>query len=230
MTILLVEAQSTWCPNMALRALLYLAETFREYVLNTKQSYYDSSRIVKLPKPELYVLYTGEDRHEEHVLSMAETFWGGDDSFLDVKVKVLHGDGSEAVLSQYTEFTRIYRKYKALYGPTKEAVLATIEECIQRGILKEYFENKRSEAVGIMMALFDRDLIQEMHDNSISERVREECREEYTAEGRADATFEAVDRLAAEGTFNVERACDVLGVSLDEYKDWKKEQSSLRHE
>ena len=59
---------------------------------------------------------------------------------------------------------------------------------------------------------------------------RAESRKEGRKEGRADATFEAVDRLVAEGAFNVEKACDVLGVSLDEYKDWKKERDSLRLE
>ena len=208
-TILLVEAQSTWCPNMALRALMYLAETFREYTLNTKQSYYDSSRVVRLPKPELYVLYTGETGHAEEVLSMADTFWGGDARFLDLKVKVLYGDDTEAVLSQYTEFTRIYRKYKALYGPTEEAVLKAIEECIQKNVLKEYLESKKTEVVDIMMALFDRDLIQEMHDNSIQERSREE------------GVFESVDKLVAEGTFTAEKACEILGVDYSKYLNRK---------
>ena len=50
---------------------------------------------------------------------------------------------------------------------TREAVLAAIEECIQKDILKEHLKSKRAEVVDIMMALFDRDLIQEMHDNKL---------------------------------------------------------------
>lgn len=31
-SVFLVEAQSTWCPNMAVRALMYLAETYQRYI------------------------------------------------------------------------------------------------------------------------------------------------------------------------------------------------------
>ena len=74
-----------------------------------------------------------------------------------------------------------------------------------------------------MMALFDRDLIQEMHDNSLSERVREECREEYTAQ----ANYEAVDKFASEGTFSAEKACDILGVDYTDYEKWKAESAGV---
>ena len=44
-----------------------------------------------------------------------------------------------------------------------------------------------------------------------------EGRAEGLAEGRAEAQLNAVDKLVAEGTFDAEKACAVLGVSLDDY-------------
>ena len=55
-TILLVEAQSTWSPNMGLRAMLYLANSFKEHIRKTDQNYFSTTK-VKLPKPELYVIF-----------------------------------------------------------------------------------------------------------------------------------------------------------------------------
>ena len=57
--VMLVEAQSAWNPNMTLRMLFYLSETYRRYVKETQQSEHSGTR-VKLPKPELYVVYSGE--------------------------------------------------------------------------------------------------------------------------------------------------------------------------
>ena len=56
--ILLFEAQSKWTENLTLRMLFYLAETYHRYLIKTKQSEHAYKKI-NLPKPELYVVYTG---------------------------------------------------------------------------------------------------------------------------------------------------------------------------
>ncbi|HIR89464.1 MAG TPA: hypothetical protein IAC96_10990, partial [Candidatus Fimimorpha faecalis] len=54
--LLLVEAQSTWSKNIVIRALLYLANTWKEYIQKNKLNIYGSGGMI-LPKPELYVIY-----------------------------------------------------------------------------------------------------------------------------------------------------------------------------
>ena len=103
--------------------------------------------------------------------------------------------------------------------------MKAIEECIEKDVLTEYLESKKAEVVDIMMALFDRDLIQEMHDNSIQERSHEEGREEGLVkgreEGREEGVFESVDKLVAEGTFTAQKACEILGVDYSKYLNSK---------
>ena len=53
---LLLEAQASWTVNILIRILLYLAQTCHEYFERTSQSLYKSKK-VKMPKPELYVIY-----------------------------------------------------------------------------------------------------------------------------------------------------------------------------
>ena len=56
--ILLVEAQSTYSVNIPLRMLMYLANTYKDFVEENKYSLY-SSKKVPIARPELYVVYTG---------------------------------------------------------------------------------------------------------------------------------------------------------------------------
>lgn len=206
-TILLVEAQSSWCENMALRALLYLAETFRDYIIDTEQNYY-SSMTVHLPRPELYVVYTGNDNHEKTELSLSDAFWGGDKSPVEIKVKVIYGNEPDTILSEYVTFTKIFKEKKALYGKTREAVKETIDECIENNILKDYLVERRKDVMDIMTALFDDDVIQEMYEKSIRRESREEGK------------YEDVSRLVTEKILDLEKACEVLGVDIDAYKKY----------
>ena len=72
--VILIEAQSTWSPNIILRIFMYLAKTYNEYIFNNpelKAKLYSNSKI-EVPKPELYVLYTGEKGNKPEILSLRE--------------------------------------------------------------------------------------------------------------------------------------------------------------
>ena len=60
--LLLLEAQASWTVNILIRILLYLAHSYHEYFERTSQSLYKSKK-VKMPKPELYVKYTGSKEY-----------------------------------------------------------------------------------------------------------------------------------------------------------------------
>ncbi len=126
-SIFLVEAQSSWSANIAIRCLMYLAQTYEQYLKKTRQNYY-AERPVRLPKPEVFMLYTGDRHHDESFISLADTHWEGDRSVLDLKVKVLYEDNSNSILSQYVAFTRIYKKNRKTYGSSERAIMQTIDE------------------------------------------------------------------------------------------------------
>ena len=119
--LLLVEAQSTWSKNIVIRVLLYLANTWKEYIQNKKLNIYGSGGML-LPKPELYVIYTGERKERPEWIFLSEEFFPGQECFVDVKVRMLY-DGKEGdILNQYVTFTKIYNEQVKEYGRTKEAV------------------------------------------------------------------------------------------------------------
>ena len=51
--------------------------------------------------------------------------------------------------------------------------------------------------------------------------AREEGIEKGVEIGAAEANMEAVDKLAADGTISAEKACEILGVSMEDYLKWK---------
>ena len=73
--ILLVEAQSTFSENIPLRMLLYLAATYKDYVEEHKLSLYREKK-VSIPRPELYVVYTGDKKHVPDELKLSSLFEG----------------------------------------------------------------------------------------------------------------------------------------------------------
>lgn len=154
--MILAEAQSTWSVNIVVRVFLYMAQTWNEYIEATRQNRY-GSRKLNLPRPEMYVIFTVNRQERPQYLSLTDEFFGGEDGFLDVKVKMLYGDGEDDIISQYVKFTKIYQEQSGLHGRTREAVEETIRICKGRGVLREYLSSRKKEVVGIMMTLFDQE-------------------------------------------------------------------------
>ena len=156
--VVLVEAQSSWTPNIIVRCLMYLAQTYQEYFESTGQNVY-SRRKLELPRPELYVIYTGSRKTRPDCLYLTDEFFDGNESAVEVKVKMIY-DGREGdIIHQYVAFTRIYNEQVKLHGRTREAVMEIIRICKDEDILKEYLRTREKEVVDIMMMLFDDDYI-----------------------------------------------------------------------
>lgn len=77
---------------------MYLVQTYREYFKKTKQNLYKSKKF-KMPKPELYVIYTGSRKTRPQEISLSEEFFGGEDICIDVKVNWYMMAGMEMLLT-----------------------------------------------------------------------------------------------------------------------------------
>ena len=101
--MVLVEAQSTWSPNIVIRSLMYLVETYQDYFRENQIKLYGSHK-VDMPKPELYVIYTGDKGSHPDVLSLKDEFFSDKDRCIDVKVKIIYLQDSDDIISQYIGF------------------------------------------------------------------------------------------------------------------------------
>lgn len=164
--MVLMEAQSTWTVNIIIRALEYLANSYRRYFSENGQDLY-SSKKVTLPKPELYVIYTGNRKRRPEEIKLSEEFFQGEKVAIEVTVKMIYDGKKGDIVNQYVTFTKVLDEQVKIYGRNKKAVQETIRICKDKNILKEYLENKESEVVDIMMQLYDQEEIMRVHDKRI---------------------------------------------------------------
>ena len=173
--ILLVEAQSTFSVNIALRMLLYLAGTYKEYIEEQKLDLY-GSHPVEIPRPELYVVYTGDREEIPETLHLSDQYQGAGSA--EVEVKVLRDDGTGDILDQYVRFCKIADEQREKYGLTQQAIDETIRICIAENVLAPFLASRQKEVLEIMVTLFDQEKIAEIHDYNVAKAARQEGREE----------------------------------------------------
>ena len=171
--IILVEAQSTWSVNILIRALLYIVTTYQKYIDERDLDVYASKKI-DIPKPELYVIYTGDRKNRPKELQLSKEFFPKEtDLALDVKVKMIYGDKKDDIIGQYVLFTKVYDEQRRLYGRIRKAIEETIQVCKERNVLKEYLESREGEVVTMMSTLFDYETIMKNHDATIRREANE---------------------------------------------------------
>ena len=202
--MVLVEAQSTWSPNILVRALLYLEESYREYFRKQEVSLYGKKRI-NLRIPELYVIFTGNRKRKPREMTLSKEFFGGEKKSVEVTVKVLYGEDKTNVIGQNVRFCKVFNEQVSLHGYTIFAVQETIRICKNENVMKKYLDEREKEVISIMMTLFDKKEIQK----AFGKEKFEEGRNEGRTEGET-RLLTLIDKLYKSG-----RACDVQRVAAD---------------
>ena len=217
--LVLVEAQSTWTLNILPRVLEYLGESFNRYVIETKQNIYGEKK-VRLPKPELYVLYTGNKMIKEKEISLKKEFYNNN-SPVDIRIKVITIKNSSKVLKEYIRFTKVLDKNNKTYGYTKKSINETIKYCIEHNILKDYLNEYKKEVYNIMTSVYDQKTATDMYGNEryatgLAKGVQEGIKQ-GRAEGRAEGTLNTLIEMVKEKFLSSADAAKRLGVSEKEF-------------
>jgi hypothetical protein len=197
--LLLVEAQSTWTVNILVRTLLYLAQSYHEYFLSTKQSLYRSKK-VRMPKPEIYVIYTGERGNKPEIISLSEEFFSGADIDVEIRAKVIYESDTKDIINQYIIFCKVFDEQRELYGLTEQAIRETVRICQDRDVLKEYLKNKEKEIVTIMMNLFDEEQIKMIYIKDTARDMAKDMAKDMVKDIAKDIAKEAVEKNTKEVT------------------------------
>ena len=190
--ILLFEAQSKWTENLTLRMLFYLAETYHRYLIKTKQSEHAYKKI-NLPKPELYVVYTGsKDLPDE--ISFKEDYFDGDGP-VDIRVKILKKPEKHTIYGQYIGFCKIYDEQRKIHKNKLECIKETIRISLEKGYLTEFLYQHKQEVFTRMSELFDEEAQRKQYDIAIKEQFKAEGRAEGEAKGRAEGEAKLLKKL-----------------------------------
>ena len=181
------EHQSTVCPNMPVRNLIYYT-TIVSKLLKKKNIY--GKKLIKIPIPKFVVFYNGdEEQPEEYDMKLSDAFEKETDNpELELVCKVYNINFGKnkylldrcPVLKEYMIFVDYVRLYLIEYGyeDLEKAINQAIDRCIQEDILADFLKENRAEVVKVTQLdyTFDRQITME----------REEAREEGRAEGRAE--------------------------------------------
>ena len=208
--ILLVEAQSTFSPNIPLRMLMYLAKTYNEYIEEHQLSLYREKK-VSIPRPELYVIYTGE-KEAPDILRLSDMYEGSGSA--DLTVRVLRDGQPGDILSQYVDFCQVANEQVSLYGRTDEALMSTIQLCLEQGILVPFLDSRKKEVVDIMTRLFSQEKAWEMELAANARENREAGRVEGRVEGRMEAQADMLRRLLQK--FSILEVSQIMGIPQSE--------------
>jgi hypothetical protein len=191
MNLSVYEHESTICPNMPLRALIYVTNILEQWV--KKKNIY-GRKLVKIPTPRFAVFYNGvEEQPEQYQLKLSDAYANPmEEPELELTCAVYNinsGKNRELlsecpVLEQYMVFVRYVREGLEIY-PEKDlakAIDGAIDRCIEEGVLREFLMKRREEVTKVTQLdyTFDRRI----------ELEREDAREEALAEERVNTERE----------------------------------------
>ena len=188
----MMEAQSTWSVNITYRCLEYLMSEWKQHLSKTEQNIY-RKKAVSLPFPELYVLYTGEEHHEENQLRLSDELFPGKTAPVEAVVTILYGGEKGDILDQYVRYTKILRKTIKENGYDASTAEKVVGECISQNILTDYMKERGAEVMAAMLDIFDQEKVWEM----ALKAERREGREEGLEEGLKEGLEKGLEKEAA---------------------------------
>ena len=152
--IVLVEEQATFSYNIVVRLLIYLAETYRRYIDRNELDEYSTTPL-ELPRPEFYMMFTGEKKDHPEVISIRKDIPGMENSPVDLEVKVIYDSAEGDILNQYIVFSKVFTEQYKRYGKSQKTIDETLRICKERNALVEYLENE--EVATIMYKFMDQE-------------------------------------------------------------------------
>ena len=157
----LYEHQSTLCPNMPLRDLIYFVNLIQNRVYAQKRDLY-GRKLLKIPVPRFVVFYNGTEHAPEHYeLRLSDAFAKETETpELELVCQVYNinrGNNSELLeksptLRGYMYFVDLVREYHAKdnFSDLEGAISKAVSRCIREDILKDFLTEHRQEVTRVM--------------------------------------------------------------------------------
>lgn len=210
--MILVEAQSTWSPNIVLRGAMYLMTTYQEYFNRNDISLY-SNKKVAVPRPELYVVYTKERGNYPDTLSLTDEFFNGIPCAIEARTKVIYLNTSDTIINQYIKFCMVWDAQIKEHGKTMTAIKETLRICRDENLLVEYLNTRETEVEGIMLTLFDQD----REDRLWAKELFSDGQAEGQIKGKMSAEINNLRAMMKNLHLSSEQAMQALNIPPSEY-------------
>lgn len=218
-TMNLYEHQSTYCPNMPLRFLLYLAAEFEVLVEGTDGNLYGKS-LIKLPAPQCIVFYNGDDAvTDEQSLRLTDAFTdelgNRQKSCLELTVQVLninygHNKGLMEECKRLEEYSLFIAKIRELQQngySTERSVDIAVAHCIKQGNMTDILIPFRAEVKKMLLTEYD--------EKKTMRLFRKEAREEGRIEGLKEGQYKLIAAMLQNG-ISMEHISEITNLSIED--------------
>ncbi len=209
------EQQSTVNPNMPLRSLFYTSELLQRLV-DDYELY--TTRKIRIPEPRFIVFYNGSAKFPEQGEYLLTDMFEkpSDDPQIELRVKVININPGKnpailnncASLDGYSIFVGKVRDYIQRGTEPEDAVSRATDECINEGIMAEFFRKHRSEVRKMVLYEYD----EQRHMELERKYAREDGREEGRKEGREENMLANIRALAKTMNLTADQAMDALQI------------------
>ncbi|MBQ6787123.1 MAG: hypothetical protein IJO85_05315 [Lachnospiraceae bacterium] len=164
-TLNLYEQQSTFCPNMPIRGLMYFSRLYEAYIKEKNLDIYGRS-LIKLPLPQYIIFYNGREKQpDELVLKLSDAFEGDDilESALECRARMMNINlehnqklmQSCKRLYDYSYFIAEINRNLDSGLILVHAIRKAIDTCIEQDILKDILLKSKSEVVHMLLTEYD---------------------------------------------------------------------------
>jgi predicted transposase/invertase (TIGR01784 family) len=221
--VVLIEHQSTINPNMAFRLLVYIARVY-EKIVGDKNVY--ASNLIRLPRPEFFVLYNGVSPcPDEQTLRLSDAFERAASLGIPEKeipslelvarvININQGRNEGIVqkcktLNGYCAFIGKVREYEKEGYSLEEAIRKAVIYCRDHDILKEFLEANAKEVMSMLMTEWN-------WDDALAVRY-EEGMEKGKEEGREEGREETARNALAQG-LPIEIIQKITGLDMETIK------------
>lgn len=213
----LYEHQSSYCPNMPLRGFLYFADLYKKFIGDINLGV---SKRIKIPTPHYVVFYNGLERQEEEFIQyLSDSFEDDSEGCIELTVRIIninYGHNMQLLdkcpsLSGYARFVAMVRQNMETMS-LPDAAEKAVDQCISENILRDFFMEQKNEVVAM----------------SIYEYNEEYVMQVTYEDGKEHAVVQMVEAVMKNLNMNLEEACQVHDISVEEYQRAKKGQISWK--
>ena len=213
MNLYMFEQQSSKNPNMPLRFLHYLSDVYRNMYSNDMLH---RRSMIKLPVPHFVTFYNGLEKwiETDEEIKLSDMFeLPVDKPEIEIEVRVININGNADILKRcktlhdYMTFVnKVRHKTDVDKLDIRTAVINAIDECIEEGILVDFFEEHREEVVEVSIYDYDEEDVRrtlfeeakEMAKEELKEVVKAEVMEEVKSEVREEVKSEVREEIKSE--------------------------------
>ena len=213
--IVLVEAQSTWNPNMPYRFLEYIMATWGNYVTDHKLNKYRAPQFY-LPPSRCCLIYTGNEKEKPDGMMNFTRMYHPKitliPEYVHFDIRVISAKEKSTIAGQYIGYSRLAAGLRTKCKDGVECVEALRNACNEEGydVMAQFIEKNATKMVDAMEMLINSREI--FHDYVEGER------QDAAEQGRKEGEEQTVIYFYKKGLIPRDEATAKLGVTDQEFE------------